>query len=118
MNPAHAIPIADLIAPRAPGHALAAGLYSRDDVFQADLDVFFRRHWIFIGLECDVPEPGDATVFDIGTTSLILLRDDDGVVRVVHNVCRHRGARLLDAGTTVISKLVCPYHQWTYELSG
>jgi Rieske 2Fe-2S family protein len=110
--------ISALLDERAAGHSLPAGLYTREDVFEADLDVFFRRHWICIGLDCDVPEPGDATVIDIGKTSLILLRDDDGEIRVMHNVCRHRGARLLDPGTTIVSKLVCPYHTWTYELTG
>ncbi|MGO6943101.1 aromatic ring-hydroxylating oxygenase subunit alpha [Rhizobium johnstonii] len=110
--------ISAILDSRAEGYSLPAGLYTREDVFQADLDVFFRKHWIYVGLECDVPEAGDATVIDIGTTSLILLRDDDDEIRVVHNVCRHRGTRLLDGGPTVISKLVCPYHQWTYELSG
>lgn len=110
--------ISSLLDARVDGHSLPAGLYTREDVFQADLDVFFSRHWIFVGLECDVPEAGDAVVIEIGPTSLILLRDDENEIRVVHNVCRHRGARLLDAGSTVVSKLVCPYHQWTYELSG
>src|SRR5688572_4367030 len=110
--------IPELLDARTDGHALPAGLYTREDVFQADLDVLFGKHWIYIGLECDVPESGDAVVIDIGTSSLILLRDDDGEVRVVHNVCRHRGSRLLDSGTTIVSKLVCPYHQWTYELTG
>ncbi|EBX4816968.1 aromatic ring-hydroxylating dioxygenase subunit alpha, partial [Salmonella enterica subsp. enterica serovar Newport] len=110
--------ITHLLDQRIAGHALPAGLYTREDVLQADLDVFFRKHWIYVGLECDVPEAGDATVIDIGASSLLLLRDDDGVVRVFHNVCRHRGSRLIDAGPTVISKLVCPYHQWTYELTG
>lgn len=111
-------PISSLLDARVHGHALPAGLYISEEAFAADLDVFFRRHWICIGLECDVPEAGDATVVDIGKSSLIILRDDDGELRVVHNVCRHRGSRLLDGGPTVISKLVCPYHQWTYELSG
>ncbi|WP_312794903.1 aromatic ring-hydroxylating dioxygenase subunit alpha [Tianweitania sp.] len=110
--------ISSLLNARAAGHSLPAGLYIRDDVFEADLDVFFRKHWICIGLECDVPEAGDATVIDIGASSLILLRDDDGQVRVFHNVCRHRGSRILDGGPTIVSKLVCPYHQWTYELTG
>lgn len=110
--------ISSLLDARADGHSLPAGLYTREDVFEADLDVFFRKHWIFIGLECDVPEPGDASVVDIGKSSLIMLRDDDGEIRVVHNVCRHRGSRILDAGSAVVSKLVCPYHQWTYELTG
>ena len=113
-----ASPISALLDARAEGHSLPAGLYTREDVFEADLEVFFRRHWICIGLECDVPEPGDATVIDIGKTSLIVLRDDDGDIRVMHNVCRHRGSRLLDPGKTIVSKLVCPYHTWTYELTG
>ena len=110
--------ISAVLDTRAEGYSLPAGLYTREDVFDADLEVFFRNHWIHVGLECDVPEPGDAVVIDIGTTSLILLRDDDGKIRVVHNVCRHRGSRLLDSGPAIISKLVCPYHQWTYELTG
>ncbi|CAN7606977.1 aromatic ring-hydroxylating dioxygenase subunit alpha [Rhizobium rhizogenes] len=110
--------ITALLDQRADGHSLPAGLYTRDDVFQADLDVFFANHWIYVGLECDVPEAGDAVVIDIGNTSLIILRDDDNEIRVVRNVCRHRGSRILDPGPTVISKLVCPYHQWAYELTG
>ena len=110
--------ISTLLDERVEGRSLPAGLYTREDVFQADMDVFYRKHWIYVGPECDVPEPGDATVIDIAGSSLIMLRDDDGDVRVLHNVCRHRGARILDAGTTVVSKLVCPYHQWTYELTG
>ena len=113
-----ASPISSLLDARIDGNSLPAGLYTREDVFQADLDVFFSKHWIHVGHECDVQEAGDAVVIDIGSTSLILLRDDDNEIRVVRNVCRHRGARLLDAGSTVVSKLVCPYHQWTYELSG
>ncbi|TXR49483.1 aromatic ring-hydroxylating oxygenase subunit alpha [Phyllobacterium endophyticum] len=110
--------ITTLLDGRRAGHSLPAGLYTRDDVFEADVEVFFMNHWIQVGVECDVPEAGDASVIDIGSTSLILLRDDDNQIRVMRNVCRHRGSRLLDAGSSVISKLVCPYHQWTYELSG
>lgn len=111
-------PISSLLDQRAAGHSLPAGLYTREDVFKADLDVFFHRHWIYVGLECEVPEAGDAMAIDIGATSIIILRDDDNQIRVVRNVCRHRGARLLEAGPSIVSKLVCPYHQWTYELSG
>lgn len=110
--------IASLLSSRQPGHSLPGGLYTRPDVFEADMKVFFERHWIYVGLECEIPEPGDTQVVEIGKASVILTRDDDMQIRALHNVCRHRGARILDPGASVISKLVCPYHQWTYEPSG
>src|SRR5215831_19499359 len=110
--------ITSLLSSRRRGHALPAGLYTRPDVFEADMKVFFGRHWICVGLECEIPEPGDVQVLDIGSSSVILLRDDDLQVRAFHNVCRHRGSRILDAGQGVVSRLVCPYHQWTYETNG
>jgi glycine betaine catabolism A len=107
-----------LLRARRPGHSLPAALYTRRDVFEADLDVIFSRHWILIGLDCDVPDAGDVTVVDVGRSSIALVRGDDGQVRAFFNVCRHRGAKLLPAGNSVVGKLVCPYHQWTYELTG
>lgn len=110
--------ISALLDERQSSNSLPAKLYVEQSVFEAELEVFFHRHWICIGVEADVPEAGDALVVDIGATSLILLRDDDEQVQVVHNVCRHRGSRLLEAGRSIIGKLVCPYHQWTYDLTG
>lgn len=111
-------PIETLLRSRERGHSLPAGLYTRADVFEADLDVMFHKHWIMIGLECDVPEPGDVCVVDIGRSSVAIVRDDDGIVRAFFNVCRHRGAKLRPPGTGVVGKLVCPYHQWIYALTG
>lgn len=112
------LPIDMLMRTRREGSPLPADLYTRPDFFEADLDVMFHRHWIFIGLECDVPEPGDVCVVDIGRTGIAILRDDEGQVRAFFNVCRHRGAKLLPPSNSVIGKIVCPYHQWTYELDG
>lgn len=110
--------ISNLLAQRQSGYSLPAGLYTRQDVFEADMKVFFQSQWIGVGLECEIPEAGDSTVLDIGNSSIILLRNDDMQVQAFHNVCRHRGARILNEGNHVLSKLVCPYHQWTYELDG
>ena len=112
------LPIETLLRSRREGSPLPADLYTRPDVFDADIEVMFYQHWIFIGLECDVPEPGDVCVIDIGRTSIAILRDDNEQVRAFFNVCRHRGARLMPSGNSVVGKLVCPYHQWTYELDG
>ena len=118
LQPAASSAISNLLTQRQSGHSLPAGLYTRQDVFEADMKVFFHNQWISVGLDCEIPEAGDSTVLDIGSSSIILLRDDDMQVRAFHNVCRHRGARILNEGNHVLSKLVCPYHQWTYALDG
>ena len=110
--------LGQLIRGRRPGHTLPAELYVGRSAFEADLEVFFHQQWILVGLEADVPEPGDVSVVDIGQSTILIVRDDEGEVRAFHNVCRHRGARLRDPGKGTVGKLVCPYHQWTYELTG
>jgi Rieske 2Fe-2S family protein len=110
--------IARLVADRRPGYSLAAPFYRSREIFDLDLDVIFSRHWIFVGVEAEVPEPGDYARLDVGMNSIVIVRDDDGAVRAFHNVCRHRGARLVTEEKGCVGKLVCPYHQWTYELTG
>lgn len=108
----------DLVTARAPGHGMPGALFGREDIFDTDLDIFFGKHWIVVGVTADVAEPGDVSVLDIGKSSIILLRDDDENIRAFRNVCRHRGARLKDQGKSTVGLLVCPYHQWTYDLDG
>lgn len=110
--------LGDLIRARRGGCTLPAELYTSQQAFDVDLEVFFRRHWIVAGVEADIPEPGDVKTVEVGKTSILLLRDDDGAVRGFHNVCRHRGARLVQELSTSVGRLVCPYHQWSYNLNG
>ncbi|WP_394178292.1 aromatic ring-hydroxylating dioxygenase subunit alpha [Yoonia maritima] len=114
----HVDDIGKLLASRQPGHSLPAPLYTSDAVWRADCEVIFGRHWIAVGVACDVPEAGDVIALDIGLASIIIVRDDDDELRAFHNVCSHRGARLVPPGRSVVGKLVCPYHQWTYDLDG
>lgn len=107
-----------LLRRRRPGYSLEAPFYTSPAIFAADMDIIFGRHWIYVGVEPDVPEAGDAMVVDIGATSIIIVRNDDGAVRAFHNVCRHRGARLLHDYKTTVGNLVCRYHAWTYDLDG
>ncbi len=88
------------------------------EVFEADLELIFGRHWIYVGVEPDVPEPGDVMTIEIGSTSVLIARDDDMAVRAFHNVCRHRGSRLVDEDKASVGNLVCRYHAWTYALDG
>ena len=113
-----ALDLQALIASRKPGYSLPAPFYLSSEIYQRDLELIFGRHWIFVGVEPEIPEAGDLFTVDIGRDSVIILRDDDRVVRAFHNVCRHRGARLRPEGRGMVGNLVCPYHQWTYNLQG
>ena len=107
-----------LLARRQPGHTLEAPFYTGAAIFEQDLDIIFGRHWIYVAVEPDVPEPGDCITVDIGRHAIIVARDDDNLLHAYHNVCRHRGARLMQAEKSNLGNIVCPYHQWTYGLDG
>lgn len=110
--------LADLVGRRAPGHALEAPFYASQDVFDLDMAAIFAKHWLFVAAEAEVAEPGDFVTVDVGPSSVIIVRDDDEVVRAFHNVCRHRGSRILDDKCGSVGNLVCPYHHWTYNVDG
>jgi Rieske 2Fe-2S family protein len=107
-----------LIRTRKPGHTMPAPFYVSPEMHEIDLDLIFNRHWIFVGSEPEVPEAGDFVTVQIGHNSVILVRDDDEQVRAWHNVCRHRGSKLLLERKGITGNIVCPYHQWTYRTSG
>ncbi|MNS15104.1 Salicylate 5-hydroxylase, large oxygenase component [compost metagenome] len=108
----------ELVDARQPGFGMPGELYSRQDIFDTDMDIFFHKHWIQVAVTADVDEPGDVFTVDIGKASVLILRDDDEQIRAYRNVCRHRGARLKEPGKSTVGMLVCPYHQWTYDLDG
>jgi Rieske 2Fe-2S family protein len=110
--------IESLVKGRAVGYSLEAPFYISREVFELDLAAIFAKHWLFVATEAEIPEPGDFVSVDIGPYSIIILRDDDENVRALHNVCRHRGSRIVDAPCGTVGNLVCPYHQWTYRTDG
>lgn len=93
--------------------------YTDDAVYQRELDRFFYgAHWSYLGLACEVPEPGDFKTTWVGERSVILVRDESGTLRAVENRCAHRGVRFCQARHGKAREFVCPYHQWTYNLQG
>lgn len=115
LSPARTTKISDAVTL---GHTLPVELYTSDKAFQIDMDVFFYKSWILVGYEADIPEAGDARTVEVGSASVLLVRDDDENVRAFHNSCRHRGSRLVEDRVEGVSRFVCPYHQWTYDLEG
>lgn len=110
--------VRELVAARRPGYNLDAPFYTAREIYDLDLEVIFGRHWIYVGVEPDIPEPGDYITVKVGCASVVVVRDDDMGVRAYHNVCRHRGAQLCNEEKGTVGNLVCPYHQWTYDLGG
>lgn len=107
-----------LLDERVVGESLPAPFYVDREWFDRDLDEIFAKRWIFVATEAEIAEPGDYLTVNLGRSSVIIARDDEQVVRAHHNVCRHRGARLLtdDHGST--GTIVCAYHSWTYGMDG
>jgi glycine betaine monooxygenase A len=107
-----------LIAEHKPGHALPREFQTDPGIYQLDLERVWRRGWLFAGHTCQVKSPGDYFVFDLDTDSIIVVRGDDERLHALHNTCRHRGMKVCQAESGHVTRLVCPYHQWSYALNG
>ncbi len=107
-----------LLAARQPGHALPQGFYTDPEVFAFDLEAIYARHWILVGFDVELPQPASTLSVPIGRSSVLVVRDRTGGLRGFHNTCRHRGAQLCPTGHGQRSWIICPYHQWTYDLDG
>ena len=78
----------------------------------------FKRSWIFAGRASGIADPGDVEPVDVAGSSLFMVRESDDRIRVFHNVCPHRGARLVIESLRGTPALTCPYHAWTFDLNG
>ena len=106
------------IANRRPNFSLSRELYCDEGVYQTDLEQLFYREWLYAVPACEIPNTGNFATLQVGAYPVIIVRGGDGRVRAFHNVCRHRGQRLCPKANGSAPKLVCPYHQWTYDLDG
>ena len=107
-----------MLRAREPGHSLPQGLYNDPASYDFDLKAIFARAWLHVGFEIELPKPGTHMALTIGPWPVVLTRDRAGVLHAFHNSCRHRGAQVCPDGKGASARLVCPYHRWTYELSG
>ncbi|WP_019172301.1 aromatic ring-hydroxylating oxygenase subunit alpha [Pseudaminobacter salicylatoxidans] len=93
--------------------------YHSPAFLELEREHIFRNHWQIIGHVCDVPEPGDYLTMDVVGERALVVRGKDGVVRGFHNICRHRGSRVVaDVRGSCRNALVCPFHGWVYNLDG
>ncbi|UQG56197.1 aromatic ring-hydroxylating dioxygenase subunit alpha [Marinobacter sp. M3C] len=110
--------MAEMLQSRRQTFSLPQALYNDARMFRLDMEEIFEKEWIFAGMTCEIPTKGSYITVEVGSNSVIVMRDNTGAVRGFYNVCRHRGSRLCSKAQGKVAKLVCPYHQWTYELDG
>jgi Rieske 2Fe-2S family protein len=103
---------------RQPGHTLQRKFYVDPAFYQLDLETLFYREWLFVGHDCEVRQSGDYFTLQVGDYPIVVVRGRDGAVRAFHNSCRHRGSRVCSADKGSAVRLVCPYHNWSYDLDG
>jgi glycine betaine catabolism A len=103
---------------RKDGHSLEQAFYTDADLFKLDMEQIWYKDWLFIGHDCEIPRAGNYFTVQIGDYPVVIVRDRQGSIKALHNSCRHRGSRVCSEHKGSSAKLVCPYHQWTYELDG
>ena len=92
--------------------------YTSEDYLRYERDKVFCDKWSVVGVGSSLPNPGDAKPYNLLGIPLILVRDKDMKIRVFHNVCSHRGLKLLDRPCNLKNVIRCPYHSWSYDLKG
>ena len=100
------------------GWSLPAWTYSDPEFFTTEVTRILRPSWQVVTHESDMPGTGDFRTLDYLGESVVVVRGREGELRAFTNVCRHRGARLIDGAAGCARKFVCPYHGWSYELDG
>jgi salicylate 5-hydroxylase large subunit len=100
-------------------HRVPLWVYTDPDLYAREQErIFSGPSWCYVGLEAEVPKPGDFRRSTIGEKPVVLLRDESGTLRVFENRCAHRGVQLCREEFGNARQLMCPYHQWTYDLQG
>ncbi|MBN9427674.1 MAG: aromatic ring-hydroxylating dioxygenase subunit alpha [Burkholderiales bacterium] len=102
---------------RADAVHLPAKLYTSAEVFEKEKDLLFFRDWIVIARDDEFKEPGDYRTYEMAGERFIVARDRDGTLKAFINSCRHRGTPVAQ-GEGNVKAFICPFHAWTYDLSG
>lgn len=103
--------------PLSRARGLEPQLYCSPEIAALEQSRIFHRDWVCPGLAAEIPETGDYMTFSIADDPVFCIRDRSGMIRTYSNVCQHRMMQLL-RGTGRVSRIVCPYHAWTYNLDG
>jgi phenylpropionate dioxygenase-like ring-hydroxylating dioxygenase large terminal subunit len=92
-------------------------VYTSDEFYEFERDAIFGRDWLCVGRADEIPQPGDYMTITIADEPLLVVRDKSGEIRVLCNVCRHRGMVLAE-GRGNVKSFLCQYHHWVYATDG
>jgi choline monooxygenase len=98
-------------------NGLPAPLYVSPEWAERERDSVLANTWTAIGHASSVPVR-HAQPVDLAGLPLVMVHDREGELRVFHNVCRHRGHKLVNAEGAIEGAIRCPYHSWTYAMTG
>ena len=94
-------------------------VFDSEEIFEREQERLFRGPtWNYLGLECEIPKPGDYKLNFIGTTPIIVCRNGEGEVRAFVNRCAHRGSLLCFKNRGNEKVFTCVYHNWSFDLDG
>ena len=99
-------------------HGLPSECYTSEKYTKLERKKLFEDKWVVIGVASSLPNKGDAKPFDLLKIPIMILRDKQNKIRVFHNVCSHRGYKLLQEKCKIKNVVRCPYHSWSYDTSG
>ncbi|MDA9695386.1 Rieske 2Fe-2S domain-containing protein [Candidatus Pelagibacter sp.] len=99
-------------------HGLPNECYLNNDYLEFEKEKIFKNNWTMIGVASSVPNPGDAKPFNLLGIPILIVRNKENKVKVFHNVCSHRGFKLVDQECKLKNVIRCPYHSWSYDFNG
>jgi choline monooxygenase len=97
--------------------SLRADAYTEPQWHRVDLQEIIAKTWQWVCHAEKVREPGSFVTIEIAGKPIAIVRDREGTLRAFYNVCKHRAHKLL-GGEGKTTRIMCPYHAWTYRLDG
>ncbi len=94
-------------------------IFVDEEIFELEMEHLFANTWVYVGHGSQIPNPGDFYTTTVGDQPVIMVRDADNTVKVLHNRCPHKGVEVAPEGCGNTGKFFrCPYHAWTFRLNG
>lgn len=97
---------------------LPSWTYKSKQLLEIEKESLFFNHWQLICHQSDLSSIGDFLTFDLCNERILIIRDNENIIRAFYNLCRHRGSRVMANEKGNCTAIVCPFHGWVYNLDG